>query len=59
MVALSFEQGLMIQILRYTLVAGGAYIIFWKALDGYFASRRIQKRPLKKNQIAKELMYSG
>lgn len=45
-------------VLRYIVVAGGAYLIFWKGLRKYLAHKKIQLTGLRPNQIQKEILWS-
>jgi sterol desaturase/sphingolipid hydroxylase (fatty acid hydroxylase superfamily) len=48
----------LLNIIRYTIFAGGAFVIFWGLLARRLSHRRIQKRLIKNRQIIRETGYS-
>lgn len=49
---------LVLNVLRYGLIAGGAFLIFYKLFPHYFYNQKIQLRHLKKKDILRELLHS-
>ncbi len=44
--------------LRYVLVSGGAFLLFWKLLKSMIYHRRIQNREPEKKDFIREILYS-
>ncbi|HNL67882.1 MAG TPA: hypothetical protein PKK76_05125, partial [Leptospiraceae bacterium] len=48
----------LILMIRYFVMAGGAYALFWKILPDRLRARRIQKDLPRKGHIKSEILYS-
>jgi sterol desaturase/sphingolipid hydroxylase (fatty acid hydroxylase superfamily) len=50
---------LVLNVLRYLLIAGGAFFIFYKVFPNYFSIQKIQLKSIKKKDIIREVLYSS
>ncbi len=48
----------LIQFLRYFVMAGSAYLIFWKFKNPWTAQHRIQQRSFESKELLREFLYS-